>query len=190
MPETAATNVWSAWVSGPRESEAPQTINAWAAWAAAEQRRAEEAERRRQQEEERRRRADEQRAQDAEDRRRRQAEAEERRKKAEEERKAAQKRAEELLLSVLSPEQQKDYKANKCFYVEANGEMFRINEGFAGNVEKVDPETKRIIESYCIHPNMYQGGGHLPNEDAMAAQKLALETDPESFKRTANITRH
>ena len=191
MPDEAqATNVWAAWVTGPRESEAPQTINAWAAWAAEEERRRTEAEERRVREEERRRRQEEERIQAAEDRRRQEEERQERQQKEREEREAARQRAEDLLMSVLSPEQQEDYKNDKCFYVESNGELFRINEGYAGNVQKLDPETKRIIESYCIHPNMYQGGGHLPNEDAMAAQKLALDDDPDEFKRTANITRH
>lgn len=190
MPETQAANVWTAWVTGPRTSEAPETINAWAVWAAAEQRRAEEEERRQQREAERRRQDAERRQRADEENRRLRAEEAERRQKAEEKRQAAQKRAEELLLSVLSPEQQEDYKKNRCFYVEANGEMFRINEGFQGNVQKVDPHTKAVIERYCIHPYMGCGDTRIPNEDAMAAQKLALEADAEAFKRNSNVTRH
>jgi hypothetical protein len=181
-PEAATTtdDVWAAWISAAQEpeSEQPSTINAWARWVAAEN----------EQREREARAAREREARIAEQAEREKARRE-REKKEREEREAIKKRARDLLLSVLTPEQQDDYKKNRCFYVEANGEMFRINEGHAGNVEKVDPTTKRRIESYCIHPNMYQGGSgrRMPDEDAMAAQKLALETDPKKFKKTANV---
>ena len=97
---------------------------------------------------------------------------------------AAKQKAETLLNELLTTEQKEDLKNNRMFYVESNGEMFRINRGFAGNVEKVDPVTKQAIEKYCIHPRE-----KLPDADVMAAQKLMLEADVANFKKTANVTR-
>ena len=113
-------------------------------------------------------------------------EAEERRWREEEEirkqeRAAASEKAETLLLALLTPEQQEDYKNKRRFFLPINGELFRIDYGRTGNVKRVDPVTREVTDSYCIHPAM-----SCPNQDVMVAQKLMLETDIERFMKTAN----
>lgn len=98
-------------------------------------------------------------------------------------REAAEKCARELLLSVLSEEQRKEYERDKAFHVEAkDGTRYRLKHGWAGNVEELN-ELGIAIARYCIHPNV-----QIPEADNLVAQKLMLETDPERFRRTANRT--
>ncbi len=100
----------------------------------------------------------------------------------------AQKRAENLLHSCLSPQQAEDLQKKNCFYVEIEGrtgrkERYRIDRGHQGNVKQVD-EKGSIIRSFCVHPV------GVPVADTMLAQKLFLESSDESraeFWETANI---
>lgn len=98
-------------------------------------------------------------------------------------RRIAEGKAEVLLQRLLSPEQRETLKEKRCFYMYSNGKKYRIDRGQHGNVKLLDAKDQ-IVESYCIQP---QGG--IPDADAMAAQKLLLEADPETFVRVANITR-
>lgn len=119
-----------------------------------------------------------------EERERRAAEEARWKKIAEEERAArlvAEEKAERLLQSLLTPEQRETLENKKCFYLHSAGKKYRIDRGSHGNVKLVD-ERDEVIESYCIQPV------GVPVGDSMAAQKLLLETDPESFRRIANIT--
>lgn len=92
----------------------------------------------------------------------------------------AEKRAEELLLSVLSLEQALQYERERHFVVEGRRHRYRIRRGRSGNVDVID--AKGIItHRLCIHPQEF-----VPDQDTMLAQKLHLEDDEESFLRLAN----
>lgn len=110
-------------------------------------------------------------------------EREEERKRQEEIRKIAESKAEKLLLAILTPEQRADYLNNRRFFMQVNGQMFRIDYGQTGNVKRVDPQTREVTDSYCIHPSGRHG---CPNQDVMLAQKLMLETNMAAFMKTAN----
>lgn len=104
-------------------------------------------------------------------------------KEQEAQRKKAAEVAMQLLVSLLNPEQAKDLKNNKFFYVKAlSGRLYRIDEGISGNVKVVNPTTKRVIESLCIHQD------NVPAGDVMLIQKLLIETAEEKFRAHANIT--
>jgi hypothetical protein len=94
----------------------------------------------------------------------------------------AERKAEILLRSILNPEQKEDLEKKRCFFLYSKGKKYRIDRGQTGNVKLLD-ECNEVVESYCIHPGL-----KVPDADAMAAQKLWLETDPDTFKRVANIT--
>lgn len=98
------------------------------------------------------------------------------------ERKIAEAKAEVLLTQMLTPQQKEDLKNKRCFYLFSGGKKYRIDRGRTGNVKLVD-DRDQVVESYCIHPNIA-----CPDADTMLAQKLLLETDPETFERVANIT--
>lgn len=98
-------------------------------------------------------------------------------------RKEAESKAERLLRALLTPQQLSDYENKRCFYLQVNNELFRIDYGSTGNVKRINPENGEILESYCIHPSFRNS---VPVQDVMLAQKLLLETDPEQFKKTAN----
>lgn len=96
--------------------------------------------------------------------------------------KAAELRAEELLVSILTPQQRVDLKMKNRFFLHIGEKRYRVDRGQHGNVKLVDAQDK-VVESYCIQPR-----GGLPDADAMAAQVLMLETDEASFLRVANVS--
>jgi len=106
------------------------------------------------------------------------AEAERARERAE-----ADQRAQELLLSLLTPQQRESYLDKGWFEVRGSkGGRWRIrNKGQSGNVDLMPEIGEERDATYCAHPP-----GGLPNADAHLAQMLALVTDEESFLRTAN----
>jgi hypothetical protein len=90
---------------------------------------------------------------------------------------AAEARARELLLRMLSPAQRKAFQRYGYFAVEvAKHGTFLILPSTLFNVLHV--ATGR---SYCAVPR-----GETPLADLMLAQKLLLEHDPEQFFRVAN----
>jgi hypothetical protein len=92
--------------------------------------------------------------------------------------------ARELLLSMLDDEQRDEYEGDGRFHVHtADGERcYRITKGQSGNVLLIkDGRAKR---RYCIHPP----GLRYPDEDAMVAQMMMLETDEAEFLRIANAS--
>lgn len=107
--------------------------------------------------------------------------ARERAAKAKLEREAAERRAEELLKSNLSEEQQNDFEKNGWFLIDAaSGKKYRIKRAREGNVELLNPDGTRKAR-YCAHPKI-----PCPNPDTMLAQKLMLETDEDNFLKVAN----
>jgi hypothetical protein len=97
---------------------------------------------------------------------------------------AADRRAQELLLSLLSPEQRESYLDRGWFEVRGSrGGRWRIRDrGQSGNVDLMPEIGEERDATYCAHPP-----GGLPAADAHLAQMLALVTDEESFVRIANV---
>jgi hypothetical protein len=103
-----------------------------------------------------------------------------RREEDERQRKAAEDRAGELLCSCLTQRQRRAYKH---FTVQArDGTRFRLAHGWSGNVQELD-RRGRPVARYCIHPRE-----SVPVPDNLLAQKLLLETDPDTFRKVANRT--
>jgi hypothetical protein len=98
----------------------------------------------------------------------------------------ASNRADDLLLSMLSPEQRESYFLNNHFEVIGScGNRYRIREGVSGNIDWLDDETGEVKGRLCAHPTMERDW--LPVQDVAVAQLLALTTDEMSFVRVANV---
>lgn len=107
---------------------------------------------------------------------------------------AVRARAEETLRAVLDAEQWASWEREKHFeLITQSGRRYRIRRGVSGNVRLIEDGAER--EALCAHPpTSVQDDdgrhlGRLPMEDVVIAQVLALQTDEEGFRRTANITR-
>lgn len=105
----------------------------------------------------------------------------------------ARARAEETLRAVLDPEQWESWQREQRFeLITQSGQRYRIRRGVSGNVRLIEDGEER--EALCAHPPtvvLDEEGryvGTMPTEDVVIAQVLALRTDEEAFRRTANIT--
>ena len=101
------------------------------------------------------------------------------------EREAAKQRARDLLAAHLDDEQREALERRAAFRVIASdGEEYEIEaRGHSGNVRRI--VGGRTVERLCVHA--FVDG--MPDEDHWLEQKLLLEADVETFRRTANITR-
>lgn len=95
---------------------------------------------------------------------------------------AAQERAEQLLVSWLTPEQRGQYERDRCFEVvgSRSRRRYRIRHGRQMNVYALDADG-REAQGYCFLPQ-----GNLVEGDCMLAQKIALETDERAALKIAN----
>lgn len=94
----------------------------------------------------------------------------------------ANSRADRLLLTHLSGEQQRQLLNEEWFEVRgASGTKYRVHRGRTANVDVLNGSGK-VVRSLCAHPRMA-----CPNGDTMLAQKLLLEMDEASFLRTALV---
>lgn len=96
-------------------------------------------------------------------------------------------RAHALLVSVLTEGQQRELEEHRYFTVESrtSKRRYRVDvqgERRHGNIREIDSEGNSIA-SWCAAPE-----GDVPFHDAIAGQKLFLEHDEETFRRTANRT--
>ena len=91
-------------------------------------------------------------------------------------------KAERLLIRNLTPEQNEQYKKDKCFSVTGSetGAIYLITQGRTMNVWRLD-EKGQCIEQLCFHPVEY-----LPMGDDMLAQKLMLEACEKEVLSMAN----
>jgi hypothetical protein len=87
-----------------------------------------------------------------------------------------------LLREWLSPEQQAQLDASKCFDVVGcdSGRRYRIGHGTGTNVHELD-DAGRPVMGWCFVPS-----GHLVAGDVMLAQKIALETNERAALAVAN----
>jgi hypothetical protein len=87
-----------------------------------------------------------------------------------------------LLREWLSPEQQAQFDASKCFDVVGcdSGRRYRIRHGTGTNVHEID-DAGRPVVGWCFVPS-----GHLVAGDVMLAQKISLETNERAALAVAN----
>ncbi len=103
---------------------------------------------------------------------------------------AARAEAHKLLGLVLTREQMASYEARRFFDVVGSaGGVYRIHHGTSGNIRRLI--DGREVNRLCVHPHLYvaddNGGGHLPTEDVLAAQALALMHDEIGAVSVANV---
>lgn len=98
-------------------------------------------------------------------------------------RKVAERKADELLKSQLSPEQLADYERLQHFHVIADGKVYRLRRAWAGNIDLI--EEDKVVERWCVHPST-----SIPVPDSLLAQKLMLECGQAAdLRRIANVER-
>jgi hypothetical protein len=99
-------------------------------------------------------------------------------------RSAAEKRAEQLMFTILKPSQVRQYEENGWFETEIDDRLYRIHKrSHSANVELM--VKGKPIAKYCAHPaNAYE----TPIADTMLSQLLALQTDEKRFLAIANKT--
>jgi hypothetical protein len=95
----------------------------------------------------------------------------------------AEARGLKLLKEWLSPAQLEAYQAHGYFEVVGcdSGAVYRIHQGFQGNVDQLDEDGERVVCRWCFGPEDLVVAG-----DAMLAQKIALETEESAALRMAN----
>lgn len=99
------------------------------------------------------------------------------------ERKRSAKRAKELLLHHLHPEQRKQLRRKGHFDVcGSRGTVFRISSSFPFNV-RLAGSAKRSRVYFCVEAE----DPNVPKWDIMLGQKLMIEADEGEFLRIANL---
>lgn len=97
-------------------------------------------------------------------------------------RERAEERADELLMSLLSPDQLRQYRAAKAFDVCAkSGRRYRLTRAISGSVKLLGPDG-RAAATYCAHLQ----DTRIPIPDHLIAQKFLIEHHEEEFLRIAN----
>jgi hypothetical protein len=97
-------------------------------------------------------------------------------------RERAEERADELLMSLLSPDQLRQYQAAKAFEVCTKaGRRYRLTRQISGSVKLLGPDG-RAMATYCAHLADHR----IPIPDHLIAQKFLLEHHEEEFLRVAN----
>ena len=107
-------------------------------------------------------------------------------------RQSASDRASALLRAILTPDQIADWEnEDEITVVGSAGGTFRVETtDYSGNIYKLN-EDGETAEEWCVHPVMYRSPHvYLPTEDALITQVLALRTDEEAVRRTANVARY
>lgn len=98
-------------------------------------------------------------------------------------RKAAECRAENLLFTILTPSQVRQYKDDRFFETNINGRIYRLHSrSRSRNVELI--EAGKPTVQYCAHP----GEPDLPIPDVLVSQFLMLQSNEAEFLRIANRT--
>jgi hypothetical protein len=101
---------------------------------------------------------------------------------AAEKRKIAEARAEQLMFTILKPEQVRQYRDHGYFETHVNERIYRIKKERSQNIEQI--EKGKPILRLCAHPSEW-----MPDADNMVSQLLMLRTDEKKFLEIANRTR-
>lgn len=95
----------------------------------------------------------------------------------------ANERAEEYLMSLLNPRQQRTWTEHKWFrFTSPSGRNYQMNTGVTGNVDFYHGEFDGSVTGACCHPR----DTSLPIPDIVASQYLFIKYDEEGFLRMAN----
>lgn len=94
---------------------------------------------------------------------------------------AAEKKAEALLMMILTDVQKEQYLKDGYFETEVNDRVYRLKKGWSGNVEQII--NGKASYRYCIHP-----GEFVPIGDNLIAQLLLLRNNEKEFLEKANRT--
>lgn len=96
---------------------------------------------------------------------------------------AARQRARDLLISMLTPDQRKEFDDSQAFTLLAqSGKRYRITHGIIANIEALSRKGV-VTHRLCAHPH---NASELPVEDTLIAQLLHLRADEAGFLRGAN----
>ena len=98
----------------------------------------------------------------------------------------AVKKAEELLLSVLSDTQKATFQNPSCRYFHvlgSKGGAYQIGAtGYVYSLKGARPDR-----NFCIHFSRFAiRNGYLPTQDFLAGVKLMIEADEDLFLKTAH----
>ena len=94
----------------------------------------------------------------------------------------AQDQANELLIELLSDEQQRTWIEQHWFEVvgSESGRVYRIRSGNTNNVVRLTEDQSQRERVFCAHPP------DIPDADVNLAQMLLLVTDEPAFLAVAN----
>jgi hypothetical protein len=96
---------------------------------------------------------------------------------------AANKRAEELLNSLLTKNQRKCYREKRPIAVMGNRYLYRLHNTTIFGIEVFSKNGRRRIGKMCARPS---NSGTIPVADTLAAQVLAIRYDEDTFLAKAN----
>lgn len=98
------------------------------------------------------------------------------------EQRVVDRRAEQLLLSVLTEAQTLDWRRYGSFRVRGSeGGLYEMGCGWAGRLIQLDPVTGEPLRKLCIHPDM-----SFPLADRLVTLLLHLQTGEAEVVRRAN----
>lgn len=96
-------------------------------------------------------------------------------------RESAQKKARDLLISFLTPEQRTEFEAKGWFSVVGkSGRRYRVRRGTVANIDMAVNDNIVPVR-LCVHP-----GTSMPVEDVMLSQLLHLQHDDMALVNKAN----
>lgn len=98
-------------------------------------------------------------------------------------RKEAEERAEQLLLSYLTPAQREEYRCHKRISVQAkSGRLYHVRAqgNLVGNVHEVDAKGEAVAR-LCAHASH-----EIPMGDQLLTQMMLLRHHEDDFRRIAN----
>jgi hypothetical protein len=97
-------------------------------------------------------------------------------------RRAAERRAREMLMSLLDRDQRAMFQKEEVIIeVAPSGNRYRLKFAVTGNIERLNSRG-RPVERLCVHP------AGVPVGDVLATQLLLIRTDEDELRRMANIT--
>jgi len=163
---SSSDNVWYGWTDGDTSATSSTTYTAiWYTWTNTES-----------QEQAEKRRSEQARAQA--ERERQEQERIRRYEEQEQKREAAEKKAKELLLDLIGPEEMKVYERTGRLFVRGKKHDYIVQK--SGYVKQI---KKDIVTDLCVH---LKDRNKFPDTDNVVALKLAIEAEEDNVIKMAN----